>query len=92
MTALQYITVYAQPLAGLIAGIAIFAFIAVMNWYGNLKQRTVAFIAHAIYGNHPFATRSADGIFMVVTSLLLAVSGILIILALLFLTAGPPLP
>lgn len=90
MTILGYITTNAQPLAGLCIGIAIFAFISFLNWYGDIKARAVEQIAHALYGDHPLASQSADGIFMYLTSVGVLVSGILIILALLFLTNTPP--
>jgi hypothetical protein len=70
---IHYSTSYIQPLLGLVIGLVILAFIAYMNWHGTVKADTVRWIAKHIFRDHFRAEKSADGLFMVITSILLCV-------------------
>jgi hypothetical protein len=83
----QYIVTYIQPLVGIAAGLLIFSLVAYVNWYGNIKQETVKWIAKHIFRNEFRSEQSADGIFMTVTAFLIMMSGIWLILAFLYLAA-----
>ena len=60
-------------------------FIAVMNWYGQLKPNTVAWIARNIYTNSYQGEKAANDLCMVITSLLLTWGLLCIIIACYFL-------
>lgn len=81
---IDWIIVYIAPLSGLFVGILILVFVAYINWFGNVKERTTKWIAQKIYRNSLGSEAMADGLFMTVTSVLLAAGGILVIYSLLF--------
>jgi hypothetical protein len=81
---LNYITFYIQPLIGLFIGLMILAFVSYTNWHGTVKVDTVRWIGKYIFRNQFRSEKSADGLFMTITSFLLAIGGILIVIALLF--------
>mgnify|MGYP001767863278 CR=1 FL=1 len=91
MTISQFIYIYAQPFIDLATGLLIFGIVATFNWYGDLKQRTINWLALRLYGTHPFAKQSALSVFMVITAYATLFSGILVIVALLFITNGEPI-
>jgi hypothetical protein len=82
---LNYITFYIQPIIVLLIGIVILVFVGYINWYGTIKANAVRWIGKYIFRNQFRSEQSADGLFMVGTSLMLAIGGILVVLAVLFL-------
>jgi hypothetical protein len=81
----SYITFYTQPLIGLLIGLVILAFVGYVNWCGTVKADTVRWVARYIFCNQFRSEQSADGLFMVVTSFVLAIGGMWVVLALLYL-------
>jgi hypothetical protein len=79
-------TFYIDPLIGLAIGLVILAFIAYMNWYRTVKADSVRWIAKYIFRDHFRADKSADGLFMVITSILLCAGIFWTGLAILYLT------
>jgi hypothetical protein len=77
---------YWQPLSGLGIGLLILAFVGYMNWFGTTKQRTIEWIARRAFHNEFNSKQSADGMFMVATSLLLAMGWIMAGVSLLYLS------
>jgi hypothetical protein len=84
---IDFIMTYIQPLAGLGLGLLMLALVGYVNWYGNIKQVAVRWIAKHIFRDEFRSERSADGVFMTITAFMLMMSAIWIVLALLYLTA-----
>jgi hypothetical protein len=82
----SYLTVFWQPLSGLVIGAIVLVFVGYVNWYGTVKKDTIRWIAKHIFRNEFRSEMSADGLFMVVTSFLLAIGWIMIGVAFLYLT------
>ena len=85
MSVIEDLVIYWQPLSGLAIGIVILVFVGYINWYGTSKGHTIDWIAKAVFRNGFRSRQAADGLFMVVMSLLLAVSSIMVVTALLYL-------
>jgi hypothetical protein len=83
---IQYITYYLQPLVGLLAGMAIIAVVAYLNWYGTIKKDVVAWISSSVFGAKMGSEESADGLFMAVTGFGIMFGGLWIVLAMLYLS------
>jgi hypothetical protein len=77
---------YWQPLSGLGIGLLILAFVGYMNWFGTTKRRTIEWIARRAFHNEFNSQQSADGMFMVATSILLAIGWIMVGVSLLYLS------
>lgn len=82
----SYLTVFWQPLSGFVIGAIVLAFVGYINWYGAVKKDTVRWIAKHIFHDEFKSEASADGLFMVVTSILLAIGWIMVGVAFLYLT------
>lgn len=80
---LEYILTYWQPLTGLLLGVLLV--ILYFYLYLNRNEKVVPWIAKHIFRN-PHMTPSADDAYKVATSYLLTFGGLLIIVALLYLT------
>jgi hypothetical protein len=84
---ISYVSTYVQPLTGLFIGAGLLGLVAYINWYGSAKADVVRWIAKHIFHNDFKSEKSADGLFMAVTSLLLLIGGLWIILAVQYLGA-----
>jgi hypothetical protein len=84
---LNYAVNYHQPLIGLFVGILLLIFVATINWAGNIKPRTVSWLARKIYRNSHKSIELADGLFMVLTTYLLIAGLFLVFFAYVFLAA-----
>ena len=84
---LLYLQTYFQPLVILFVGLIILIFVGYVNWYKNTKTEIVQWIARKLFRNSFRSEVSADNLFMTATSFLLAIGGIAIIIAFLYLTA-----
>jgi hypothetical protein len=71
----------------LFIGAALLVFVAYINWYGSAKADVVRWIAKRIFRNDFKSEKSADGLFMAITSFLLLIGGLWIILAVQYLGA-----
>ena len=72
------------PTLGIIVGLAILFFVGYINWYGNIKAKSVDWISQKLYRKSVGSEALSDGLFMTITSILLAMGGILIIYSVLF--------
>ena len=81
---ISYIATYIAPISILLLGIIILTLVGYINWYGKNKVRVVKWIARKIYRGCLGSETLADGMFMTLTSFLLAIGGILILYSLLF--------
>jgi hypothetical protein len=75
-----------QPLSGLFIGIALIALYLYL--YLTRHRIFIPLIARHVFRNQLMSEKSAEGLFNVVTSYMFAIGGILIILALFYLTNG----
>lgn len=83
---LNILVVYTSPLVVLLIGMMLFAFIAYVNWFGNIKECTIRWIAQKIFRNEAGSTVSAEQLFMHITMLLLVVCVLWILVAVGYLT------
>lgn len=83
---ISYLVTYWQPLFMLLVGIIAVLLIGYMQWFGNVRKRAVQWIAEYIFRNKLGSEQSADSLFMVVTSFIVAIGGVWIVVAILFLT------
>jgi hypothetical protein len=81
---LSYLITYWQPISGLFIGA--FMVIAYLYLYTSKAKRIIPWMAKYIFRNQIFAERSAESLFNVVTSFLFMGGGLLIILAIYFLS------
>ncbi len=72
-------------MAGLSVGILLLFIVGYTNWYGNVKANSIKWIANKVFINNPSGEKRANGMFMVMTSILLSLGGISVLLSLLFL-------
>ena len=84
---ITYLTTHIQPILGLVIGLIMFAFIGYVHWCGTKKEDTINWIASNIFRGGLNSKTSADSLFNVVTSILFAISWILIGLAVWFLNS-----
>jgi hypothetical protein len=80
-----YLTTYWQPLLVLLAAIILFVIVAFLNWYGKIKENTVRWLATKAFRNKPSAQTSADNLFMVLTTICVAIALVWLGLAFLYL-------
>jgi hypothetical protein len=81
---LSYLLVYWQPLSGFFIGplmVGLYVYL-----YVNRSTNIVPWIAKHIFRNQMMSEKSADSLFKVITSFLCMFGGLIIILALLYLT------
>jgi hypothetical protein len=81
---LSYLQVYWQPLSGFSIGLLMVALYVYL--YVNRSTTIVPWIAEHIFRNQMMSEKSADSLFKVITSFLGMFGGLIIILALLYLT------
>jgi hypothetical protein len=81
---LSYLQVYWQPLSGVFIGLLMVALYVYL--YVNRSATIVLWIAEHIFRNQMMSEKSADSLFKVVTSFLGMFGGLIIILAILYLT------
>ncbi len=84
---IQYVATYWQPLLILLMGVGLLTFVGYINWYKQTKQSVVGWVARQVFRNGFRSDVSADNLFMTITSFLLALGGIWIVVAVLYLTA-----
>jgi hypothetical protein len=84
---ITYLTTYFQPILGLIIGLVLFALLGYVHWYGTNKEDTINWIAKNIFLDNMNSGISATSLFNVITSILFAISWILIGLAIWFLNS-----
>jgi hypothetical protein len=77
-----------QPVAGLCIGVVLLAFVAYINWYGTVKADIVHWIGKSVFRNGFRSEASANGLFMVGTSIFLAIGWIWTGLALMYIWNG----
>jgi hypothetical protein len=82
---LEYVLTHNQPFVGILIGAALLAFVAFMNWYGDIKANTVGWLAKRFYRNSYQSDKAANDLFMVITSLFLIWGFLCIIVACYFL-------
>jgi hypothetical protein len=63
--------VYSQPLIILVFGLAILSFVGYMNWYGDIKMKSVRWITKTIFKGKFRSDISADNLFMNLTAIVL---------------------
>lgn len=80
----DFVIKYIAPLLIIVSSLLILAFIGFINWYGKVKANCVKCIAKNIYRNCLGSEALANGLFMTVTSVLLAVGGMWFLYGLLF--------
>lgn len=83
---INYLIMYNQPLVGLVMGSILLSFVGYINWYGNVKTNSIKWITSRFFHNEPRGEMSANSLFMVFSSLILAIGGILTVLAFLYLS------
>jgi hypothetical protein len=66
---------------------ATLAFVGFLNWYGRLKLVIVRWVARNIFRNGFRSDTSADGLFMVLSSIFIAMGMMWIGIAMLYLTS-----
>lgn len=81
----SYLIKYWQPLFMLAVGLSAVLFIGYAQWFGNVRKKTVQWIARYIFRDKLGSEQSADSLFMVVTSFLVAIGAVWVIVAILFL-------
>lgn len=74
-----------EPAVGFIIGIILFVIVGFANWHGNFKTNSIKWLTTTIYNNNPLSQKLAEGLFMVLTSILLSLGGISLLLSLLYL-------
>lgn len=84
---ITYLTTYFQPISGLIIGLVLFALLGYVHWRGTNKEDTINWIAKNVFRNSMNSGVSAASLFNVVTSILFAISWILVGLAIWFLNS-----
>jgi hypothetical protein len=84
---ITYFTTYIQPISGLIIGLVLFAILGYVHWHGTNKRDTINWIAKNIFRNNMNSGVSAASLFNVITSILFAISWILVGLAVWFLNS-----
>jgi hypothetical protein len=70
---IAYIHFYLQPLIVLLVGVTIICFVGFINWYGDIKEKSVKWIANKIFGGKYKSDISAENLFMHVTAIILIV-------------------
>jgi hypothetical protein len=70
---IAYIHFYLQPLIVLLVGVAVISFVGFMNWYGDIKEKSVKWIANKIFGGKYKSDISADNLFMHITTIILII-------------------
>ena len=78
-----YITEYWQPLSGLIIGLILIILFCLL--YTRWRKAPVQWIAKHIFRNQLMSEKSASSLFNVLISLLFAIGGLWVILALVYL-------
>jgi hypothetical protein len=79
---MSYIAEYAQPLLVLCAGSIILGFVAYINWYGDIKSKSVKWIKQKVFRAEPGSDASANSLFMNVTIIILLIGFLWVGLAL----------
>jgi hypothetical protein len=70
---IAYVDLYFQPLIVLLVGVAVISFVGLMNWDGNIKEKSIKWIANEIFGGKSKSDISAENLFMHVTTIILTV-------------------
>lgn len=83
---ISYLAIYWQPLSGLTIGAVVLLFVTYINWYGTKKVDTTRWITKHVFRNEFRSGVHADNLFMVLTSILLAVGWIMVGVAILYLS------
>jgi hypothetical protein len=73
-----------KPLIGVLIGTVLLIIVGLANWHGNIKATSIKWLADTIYRNGPSSEKLADGMFMVLTSILLSLGGLSLLLGLLY--------
>jgi hypothetical protein len=81
---ISYLITYWQPIFGL--GIGTLMVAAYLYLHLNRNKRIIPWMAKHLFRSQMFAERSAEGLFNVVTSFLFMAGGLLVILAIYFLS------
>jgi hypothetical protein len=60
---LEYVLTHNQPFVGILIGAALLAFVAFMNWYGDIKANTVGWLAKRFYRNSYQSDKAANPVY-----------------------------
>ena len=81
-----YLATSWQPLLMLLIGLCAVLLVGYIQWFGSTRKTIVQWIGKYIFRDKYGSQQSADSLFMVITSFLVAVGGVWIVVAILFLT------
>jgi hypothetical protein len=85
-TIITHLITYWQPLSGLLLGVAILILVGYIQFFSNIRTRVVKCIAKHIYRDKFMSEKSAESLFMAITSFAVPVAAIFILSAILYLT------
>lgn len=83
-----YLVAHCQPLLGGCIGACALAIVTFANWYGTVKSDTARWIGQHVFGDNVTSEQSGNGLFMVISSILLAIGWIWMGLAIMYLSNG----
>lgn len=79
-------TTHLMPTLGVLIGILILVLVGYINWFKDTKSRAVSWLNKNIFRDKSGNQTMGEGLFMTITSYLVAIGGVILIISLFFLS------